>query len=284
MLRVLIGTGALLMLLGFGAAGWQYWSMLPPGEAASATDAGKVRQEGAGLEGATQSWLISPSGGMVPRADVRAFLARTTFVPDRSVMVTQTAALDALLAEGEKLPATPYLQVLADIRAPRIAQDLCPMLIATLAEACAIQSARVVEGSVDPVAGTAVFRIELVYRQRPGAEPLPDLAAHVLRTEALEPFSVPVAALDQTESPEPGTEPKPAPVFPASAEMALGEVLAAVATACGDEDRAPTCRLLRVSLDWAPGEMPKARAEVAWLAPLPEGMSAVAPLESLPEG
>ena len=29
MLRVLIGTGALLMAVGFGAAGWQYWQSLP---------------------------------------------------------------------------------------------------------------------------------------------------------------------------------------------------------------------------------------------------------------
>ena len=29
MLRLLIGTGVLLMAVGFGAAGWQYWQSLP---------------------------------------------------------------------------------------------------------------------------------------------------------------------------------------------------------------------------------------------------------------
>ena len=29
MLRLLIGTGLLLMAVGFGAAGWQYWQGLP---------------------------------------------------------------------------------------------------------------------------------------------------------------------------------------------------------------------------------------------------------------
>ena len=39
MLRVLIGTGLVLMAVGFGAAGWQYWQSLPkaaPAEEAAA--------------------------------------------------------------------------------------------------------------------------------------------------------------------------------------------------------------------------------------------------------
>ncbi|MCX7289290.1 MAG: hypothetical protein NTW20_17585 [Rhodobacterales bacterium] len=279
MLRFLIGTGVILMLAGFGAAGWQYWQGLPQDVAASGTEA--LPSENAGQP---QSWLISPSGGMVRREDVRAFLEQDKFVQDRMVAVTEVAELAALLADGEKLPDVPYLEVLADIRAPMIAQDLCPAVTATVARVCVVHSARVVKGSVDAISGTAVFRIELAYRQSPSDLPLPDLASHVLRTETVAPFPAGDVskAEDSAEPADPASD--EAAVPPASAEAALSQVLQAVSTACSDEDRAPTCRLLGLSLDWAPGIMPQATARVAWLAPLPEGMTAAPPLEPLPEG
>lgn len=278
MLRFLIGTGALLMLAGFGAAGWQYWQGLPqnaagPGDQASLAEAG----------GQAQSWLISPSGGIVRPEDVRAFLEQERLVRDRMVEVTQVAALATLLADGEKLPDAPYLEVLADIRAPMIAQALCQALTATIARVCAVQSARVVMGSVDPISGTAVFRIALAFRQKPSDVPLPDLASHVLRTETVTPFAdtVPPEAQDKNDAAPDAAE---APVLPESAEAALAELLQAVSTACSDEDRAPTCRLLGVTLDWAPGVVPNATARVAWLAPLPEGMTVAPSMEPPPEG
>ena len=60
MLRVLIGTGLLLMAVGFGAAGWQYWQTLPTAEPAAAAETPLVAPEKAPLR---QSWLISPTGG-----------------------------------------------------------------------------------------------------------------------------------------------------------------------------------------------------------------------------
>ena len=99
MLRLLIGTGVLLMAVGFGAAGWQYWQSLPKVaavevEAATPQVAAVVRQ----------SWLISPSGGLIPQDEVRAYLAQERFVQGRTVRVQRQASLNALLAEGEKLP------------------------------------------------------------------------------------------------------------------------------------------------------------------------------------
>ena len=38
MLRILLGTGALLMAVGFGAAGWQYWQSLPKAEPVAAAE------------------------------------------------------------------------------------------------------------------------------------------------------------------------------------------------------------------------------------------------------
>jgi hypothetical protein len=278
MLRLLIITGSLLMLVGFGAAGWQYLRGPLPGE--TGPTAAMDASENLGQ----QSWLISSSGGIVRRADVQAFLEQGRFVADRKVDVIQVASLASLLAAGEKLPDTPYLEVLADIRAPMIAEALCPALTGTVAKACAVQSARVVKGSVDPVMGTARFQIALVYHQTTAGAPLPDLAAHVLRTEAITPFATAPSGDEPAEPAEPAAEAAKAPVLPSSGETALAEVLQSVVNSCAAEDRVATCRLLRLSLDWAPGVMPEARAEIGWLAPLPDGMTAAPPLEPPPEG
>ncbi len=260
MLRLLIGTGALLMLVGFGAAGWQYWQGMPlPQDGATAP------AEAAGLEPETEVWLLTATGGIVPETDGRAFLVQDRLVRERMLRVSTTAALGGLLLAGEKLPAAPYLEVLADIRAPRLAQALCPIVTQSLARTCMVDKARVVAGSVDILRGEARFEIALAYRQKVEGVELPDLAAHVLRFETI--------------------RPDPA-LYPASAsvEAALAGVVAAALAACGAEDRAPTCRVLELTLDWPPGAVRRTEARIAWLAPLPEGMFTAPPIVPLPEG
>lgn len=262
MLRLLIGTGAILMAVGFGAAGWQYWQSLPKAVPVAADEAAGA--DNSGSKAATrQRWLISPSGGLIPQEDVRAYLAQDGFVASRTVRMTMQATLSDLLAEGEKLPEAEYLQVLADIRAPRVAEGLCAVMLQSFAADCAVNAARVVEGSVDPAAGTAQFRVELVYRVAEGEEELPDLAAHVLRRDAVD------------LSPEPGAE------VASSAEAALADALAATTAACAAEGVGRLCRPMRLTVDWLPGQSVTSRAEIGWLDPLPQGMFVAPPLTSV---
>jgi hypothetical protein len=276
MLKVLIGTGVLLMAVGFGAAGWQYWQTMPRAEAAAesgaeASPAGMVEAPApevpADVPAAPrQGWLISPTGGLIPQDDVRAFLAQDRFVEGRILKVTRQATLASLLAEGEKLPEPPFLQVLADIRAPKVAEGLCAVLTQSIAQDCAVHSARVVEDSVDPAAGTARFRLELAYRLKDSGTDLPDLAAHVLQTD--------IVRLDLDAGAE-GT---------ASPDAALEAALAAVAAACDAETVGEACRLQRLDLDWTPGQKVSARAKIAWLDPLPKGMFVAPPLDTASGG
>lgn len=258
MLRLLIGTGALLMVVGFGAAGWQVWQ----GRTDATPD--EVAEENPG--GLQQAWLVSPSGGVVPREDVGAYLVQERFVPGRTVTITTTAPLTDLLSDGETLPETPYLEVLADIRAPKAADGLCKVLVARVAQDCAILSARVVPDSVDALRGTAAFRIELVYRLRPEAADLPDLAANVLQTEWLSLDLDPSAA----EAP--------------TAEAALAAIVDAASVACGGKAAAQTCRIMRLALEWPAGSGPNAKALIGWLDPLPVGMFPAPPLDPAPKG
>jgi hypothetical protein len=236
MLRVLISLGALLMLFGFGAAGWQYWQSLPANAAATTevADLPEAKPQ--------QNWLISPTGGLVPQATVRTYLVQDRFVRGRTALVTRTARLSDLLGEGEKLPEQAYLQVLADIRAPKVGEALCAALTASIALDCAVNSARVVEGSVDPAAGTANFTIEMVFREKLDGADLPDLAEHVLRQQSVS------LALDPAE------------------------------------EAGQACRITMIAADWAPGRPVPLRAEIAWLAPLPEGVFSAPPLDAAPEG
>ena len=260
MLRLLIGTGVLLMAVGFGAAGWQYWQSLPRAEAvAEVSPAPQPGTPAAAAPAPRQTWLISPAGGLVPQDAVRAYLAQERFAESRTVVVTREARLTDLLAEGESLPQTEYLQVLADIRAPKVAKGLCAVLVQSLATDCAVNSARVVEGSVDPVAGTARFRLELVYRL-PDTADMPDLAAHVLESDTASLIVEPGAA---------GSE---------SAEAALAAAVAAATESCAMKADAQICRVVQVTLDWAPDRAVQARARIAWLAPLPKGMFTAPPL------
>jgi hypothetical protein len=260
MLRLMIGTGVLLMTVGFGAAGWQYWQTLPKTsatEAVAAAEAAPLAER--------QSWLISPTGGLIRQDEVRTYLAQERFVPGRRVLVQRQAMLSDLLAEGEKLPDPAFLQVLADIRAPRVAEGFCAVLL-SVAEDCAVNSARVVDGSVDPVEGTAAFSVELVYRLKEDGVELPDLAAHVLRSDIL-----------RVEL-EAGAE------ATASPEAALHAVLATVAEACAADTVGEVCRPMDLSLTWMPGQPVSARAAIAWLDPLPKGMFVAPPLDTAQGG
>lgn len=267
MLRLLISTGLLLMAVGFGAAGWQYWKSLPVAEVAAVeaapSDSGAETPLPAELP---QAWLASPTGGMIAQDDVRAYLAQARFAPTRTVVVTRQARLADLLATEESLPEADYLQVLADIRAPRVAEGLCEVLLQSVAADCAVHAARVVEGSVDPVAGTAMFTLELAYRLPEADAELPDLAAHVFRTQTVE-LPLDVEAADT-----------------ASADAALAAALTAVTEACAAEMVGDLCRMLRLSVDWVPGQPVVARAEIGWLDPLPEGMFVAPPLTTAKGG
>ena len=269
MLRILIGTGLLLMAVGFGAAGWQYWTTRPvadavaaPGGTPTIADAAGAAPVSDGSASAQQSWLISPTGGLVPPEDVRAYLEQDRFVPGRVLQVTREARLADLLVDDEKLPEAAFLQVLADIRAPRVVNGLCQVLLDTIARDCAVQSARVVEGSVDPVAGTAIFRLELAYQLKQTADDLPDLATQVLRSDALQ--------MD-FESGAEGTQ---------SPEAALAAMLALVSETCAGDTVGAGCRPLRLEVDWATARPVSARAVIAWLDPLPQGMFVAPPLDA----
>ena len=273
MLRLMIGTGVLLMTVGFGAAGWQYWQSLPTSPAAEAGV--EAASQGAAVAGDAsdndplsqrQSWLISPTGGLVQQDEVRAYLAQERFVPDRRVVVVRQANLSDLLAEGEKLPEPAFLEVLADIRAPKVAEGLCGVLLETVAQDCALNAARVVENSIDQADGTAEFQLELVFRLRDDGVELPDLAAHVFTTESV------------TLLIEPGAEGSE------SAETALRAILDELALSCAGEAVGEICRPLALSVRWTPGEAVRGTGRIGWLAPLPEGMFVAPPLEAAQGG
>jgi hypothetical protein len=254
-LRLLIGTGLLLMFVGFGAAGWQYWQSLPVQAASAAPESAVSRPS------EPQRWLMSSAGGMVPQDDVRAFLVQSQFVPGRTVEVIRQARLADILDKGETLPAAAYHQVLADIRAPRVADGLCDVMTRTVASECALNSARVLEDSVDQLAGTAMFRLELAYQVKAEQTALPDLAGQVLHREEVR---------VDLEAGAPGTE---------SADAALSAAVAAAVTACAGEDgNRPFCRPMWLRLAWEPSRALSIRAGIAWLDPLPEGMYLAPPL------
>ncbi|WP_333815070.1 hypothetical protein [Tabrizicola sp.] len=256
MLRVLIGSGVLLMAVGFGAAGWQYWKTRPAAVAEAPVSAS------APAAPARRSWLISPAGGLVAQDDVQAYLTQDRFVPTRTLRVVRQARLADLLVGDEKLPEAAFLQVLADIRAPRVSDGLCQILLDAIAQDCAVNAARVVEGSVDPVAGIAMFRLELVFRLKEDGAKLPDLATRVLHRETVR--------ADQESGSAGGETP----------EAALKALLETVATACGGEGVGEVCRPLRLDLDLTPGGPTSAVAEIAWLDPLPKGMFVAPPLDA----
>jgi hypothetical protein len=278
MLRALIVSGLLLMTVGFGAAGWQYWSNRP------ASAAGPEASAQPSLVAPGQAgWLVSPTGGLIPREDVRSYLAQERFVSGRIATVVHTAPLTALLAEGDSLPAEPYLQVFADIRAPRLAEGLCPVLLSGIAEDCALHSARVVPGSVDPVRGTARFQIDLAYRLKPEEEALPDLGDRVFETETLgigQPIEPSADGAAEAAIEEGAGAAAP---LDATVTEALATVIASGLAACGTDDDRQACRIMGLSVDWAPGSATTGQARIGWLSPLPAGLFQAPSLDPVPE-
>ncbi|OYX24059.1 MAG: hypothetical protein B7Z10_09950 [Rhodobacterales bacterium 32-66-7] len=131
MLRLLITTGVLLMVVGFGTAGWQYWQ----NSVATAPGTSPVAD-------GTDVWLGTPTGGIVPAEVTAGFLLQDRFVPGRIATILRTAALTDLLRDGESLPDPVFLEVMADIRAPLLAEGLCPVLTGSIAADCATFPAR----------------------------------------------------------------------------------------------------------------------------------------------
>ena len=260
MLKVVVGLGLLLMLAGFGMAGWQALQTGQPAADLAAIAPPDIQPKPAAPPAPVISWLITPDGSPASRADLRAYLLQDRFVESRTVVIIRTAQLGDLLADGENLPDNAYLEVLSDIRAPKIAGQACEVLLATLAAECAVNSARVVPGSVEPATGKAQFRLELVYSLKPTETELPDLSRHALSSETLN------IAID------------PASGRADSAEGLLRAAAEAAIAACGETARQKACRVLRLDLIWRGKGAGVARAEVGWLIPLPTGMFPVAPL------
>lgn len=257
LLKVVIGLGALIMLAVFSAAGLQ--SRQPP--PASEAEAEAAVQESVTTVGEPgQDWLISSAGSLVPRDEALAFLEQTRFVAGRTVVITLKARLTDLLIDGEKLPEEPYLQVLADIRAPKVATGACSALQEVLAAECALHSARVVDSSVDPAQGTAAFRIELAYTLKPSAESLPDLAARAF------------AADDLSLGFEAGTE------GAGTVGDLIRSAVSAAGQACAAQKRSDACRVMRMDLQWEGDGAGAARVVIGSLKPLPKGMFPAPPL------
>lgn len=262
LLRVLIGLGVALMLLGFGAAGVQYLRQDSAADSglAAATSASAPASAPAAAAVVAQPWLVSPTGGAVSVADTDAYLVQDRFVEARVATITRTALLTDLLQDGERLPEAPYLQVLADIRAPMVAGKLCDVLLQGIAAECAVHRARVVDGSVDPVAGKARFKVDLAYRLKPADEALPDLATHVLMSDRI------------SQEYETGADAAPRP------EDLLGAAVEAALAACAATKGARSCRVMGIDATWFDSGAGTAQARIGWLAPLPKGMVTAPPL------
>jgi hypothetical protein len=255
--RVLTNVTLLALLLGLGAATWRYWQ---GGAARPVTvTGGQVEDD---LSAVLQGWLISPTGGPVAEADVRAYLLQDRAVDDRMLTVTMTAPLTDLLVGDESLPDPVYFDALAEIRAPLLAERLCPVLSASLATRCTVASAHLTRGRVDPATATAAFRLEIYYSEAASLDDLPDLARHVLDTRSI--------AL------APGTGPGQ------TVETALEALLRSAAEACAQEAAGQACRVLRMSLDFSPGQPATGRAVIGALVPLPETMRAAPELTPAP--
>lgn len=241
-LATLVGAAVLL------AAGWRFW----PGGAATQINSPGAGRAGAARPGESDTWLISPTGAAVSAQDAQDYLMQDRLTPNRALSVTMVAPLDALLVAGEALPDPLYLEVMADVRAPVLAEALCPVLSAGLADRCAVAAAHVESGSIDPVRSTAAFRLNIRYSLAVGGDELPDLARVVLRTRTVE------------------LSPEAAGQATGSVEAALQALLALARSACAAQDSGQACRVMRLTLDYAPGQVASGSAVIGSLYPLPE--------------
>lgn len=238
-----VGLAALLV-----TAGWHFW----PNGAATQIATPSAGRAGAALPDDSEVWLISPTGGPVASMDVHDYLMQDRPTTNRALTLTLLAPLADLLAEGEDLPDPIYLEIMADVRAPILAEGLCPVLVAGLAERCSVAIAKVEKGSIDALRGTAIFQLKLRFSLATDPDDLPDLARHVLETRIVE------------------LAPAGEGGMPASVELALQSLLMTAEAACSAEDAGQACRVLRLSLDYAPGRPARGRAVIGSLYPLPE--------------
>ncbi|MFM7446675.1 MAG: hypothetical protein ACKO2N_22755 [Tabrizicola sp.] len=104
-----------------------------------------------------QKWLISPGGGLIPRDTARGWLKQDGVVTGRSVSIEFTAPRSALLEEGQVLHDLAHRQAFADIRAKKLAQELCAPLVSGLASACAVAEVVMEKSSLDAPGDTATF-------------------------------------------------------------------------------------------------------------------------------
>lgn len=271
LLRIVLFLGLGLILAGFGAAGWQYWQSLPQAQVAKTET-----PEGAGppalrvvasspagaVDGtATQTWLISAGGGLVPRDDARNFLAQHKFDETRGLRFQFRAPLSALLSEGEVLPGEMYREAFAEVRAMAAATRMCEPLLQAWAQGCAVHSADLVEDSYDPATATAAFLVNVVFSLKTDAVPLPDLATRSFRSDYLR-FDE-KDAFAATATPE---------EFLAYAVQA-GISACTLWTANGDP-----CRVMQMSLVWESPERVAGQVEIGALGPLPKGVFPAPPL------
>jgi hypothetical protein len=256
MLRALILSGVLLMAVGFGAAGWQYWRAMPAGSEEVAAG----ERETAPTETERGPWLASDTGAVVARDLGLAYLDQNRLVPGRMLVLTRTAPLSALLGEGESLPEPVFLEVMADIRAPVLADGVCAALTVGPAADCAMHSARVVPGSVDAGSGTARFQLEFAYRLKPEEGDLPDPATQVFRN----------ATLPWVRDPESGALSDPG--------AAVAALAAAAGEACAALESGEACRIIGLGLDWTSPEAVSGEFSLGWLDALPQGIEAAPPL------
>jgi hypothetical protein len=262
-LRIVVFLGVGLVLLGFGAAGWQYWQSLPQADAVVVVEEPEDESAAPPAEVAAapsedivepgQKWLISEGGGLVPRRDARAYLQQSKFVKDRTLVFRLRLPLTSLLSDGEALPADPYREAFAEVRAAVAAAGVCDSLQAAWVRDCALVSADLQDGSYDPESQTATFRVELAFTLKAGAEPLPDLGTRAFSKDVWE------VQLPEKESPQ------------KLLEAAIEDVAFACSQAAG-------CRVMSMNLTWESPKQANGTITFGALMPLPKGVFPAPPL------
>ena len=272
LIRVVLFLGVGLVLAAFGAAGWQYYQSLPVSVAAD-VEVVEAPEEGADppkpaksapaedVADPGQAWLVSDTGGLVPRRVARVFLQQSKFVKDRDVTMTVRVPLETLLSAGEALPGAPYVEAFAEVRAGVVGNFICAPMVAAWAQGCAVSAAELVDGSYDPQSQTAEFRLGVVYTMKAEAVPLPDLSTRAFTTESM-----------RMEEDDPGVDASTPQAF-------LAQAVALAGSTCAMEQAADTpCRIMSMSVSWSAPDRADARFEFGTLGPLPAGVFPAPPL------
>ena len=271
LLRVVLFLGVVLIAVAGGAAGWQYWQSLPqtvavaadaaPTSAAPKPVSAPPLAPAEGAAQASQNWLISAGGGLVPREDVRNFLGQHKFDETRGLRFQFRAPLSALLSEGEVLPDPVFAEAFAEVRAMAVATRLCEPLLQAWAQGCAVASAELVEESYEQSTQTAEFMVNVVFTLKPEAAPLPDLGTRSFRSDYVR-FTQDDVFIN-ADTPE--------TLLASALETATLSCRVLIAN---DQP----CRVMQMSLIWENPEKAQGHVEIGVLGPLPQGMYAAPPL------